>query len=84
MVSEKKRASQVGSRFKFLPAIGALEFIKIRRLLQSVEIAERGKEDEMGSKTPSILRNCKEIQGSVLVPRYSLAGACFVFSSAST
>ena len=78
MVTEKKRASQVEGNFKCLPAVDALGFIKIHRPLQSLEIAERSKENGTGSKPPSILRDCTEIQGSLLVPRCSLAGACLL------
>lgn len=64
-VIEKKRASQAEGSFKCLPAVGALGFIKIHRPLRSLEVAERRKENGTGSL---ILRDCTEIQGSLLGP----------------
>lgn len=83
MVTEKKRASQVEGSFKCLPGVDALRFIKTHRPLRSLEISERSKENETGSKPPEILRDCMEIQGSLLVPACGLAGACLVFPPAS-
>lgn len=81
MVSEESK--QVEGSFKCLPAADAVGFIKLHRPLGSLEIAQRSKENGMGSKLLLILRDCTEIQGSLLVPRCSLAGACLVFPPAS-
>lgn len=52
---KKKRASQAEGSFQCLPVIDALGFIKIHKAL---DIAERSKESGMGSKPPSLLRDC--------------------------
>lgn len=81
MVTEESK--QIEGSFKCLPAADALGFIKLHRPLGSLETAERSKENGMGSELLLILRDCTEIQGSLLVPRCSLAGACLVFPPAS-
>lgn len=55
MIATKKRASQAEGSFQCLPVVDALGFIKIHK---SLEIAEYSKESGMGSKPPSILRDC--------------------------
>lgn len=72
MVTEESK--QVEGSFKCLPAADVWGFIKLHRPLGSLEIAERSKENGMGSKPPLILGDCTEIQGSLLVPRCSLVG----------
>lgn len=58
--TKKKKKEQVKLRASFnaLPVIDALGFIKIHKAL---DIAERSKESGMGSKPPSVLRDCMGI-----------------------
>lgn len=49
MIATKKRASQAEGSFQCLPVVDTLGFIKIHKAL---EMAERSKEDGVGSKPP--------------------------------
>lgn len=80
MIATKKRASQAEGSFQCLPVVDALGFI---RMHMALERAERSKENGMGSKPPSILRDCIGILGSLLVPRCSLPRACLVIPPVS-